>query len=55
MQSGRPALLYDPFSEVARVKGVELPRGGVDGAYSLFVNEYEWELLQKHTGLSADR
>jgi adenosine kinase len=45
--------LYDPSQQVARVKGDELRRG-VEGAYSLFVNEYEWELLQKHTGLSAD-
>lgn len=44
--------LYDPSQQVARASGEELRRG-VEGAYSLFVNEYEWELLQKHTGLSA--
>lgn len=45
--------LYDPSQQVVRVSGEELRRG-VEGAYSLFVNEYEWELLQKHTGFSAD-
>lgn len=45
--------LYDPGQQVARSTGEELSRG-VEGAHILFVNEYEWELLQKHTGLSAD-
>lgn len=44
---------YDPSQQVVRMKGEEL-REGVLGAYSLFVNEYEFELLQKHTGLTAD-
>jgi adenosine kinase len=44
---------YDPSQQVVRSKGEEL-REGVVGAYSLFVNEYEFELLQKHTGLSAE-
>ena len=43
--------LYDPGQQVARVSGAELRRG-VEKAYSLFCNEYEFELLQKHTGLS---
>ncbi len=46
--------LYDPSQQIARVSGEELARG-VDGAFSLFVNDYEFELLQKHTGFSADQ
>jgi adenosine kinase len=45
--------LYDPGQQVARVSGSELRRG-VENAYSLFCNEYEFELLQKHTGLSRE-
>lgn len=44
--------LYDPGQQVARSSGEELGRG-VRGAAILFVNEYEWELVQKHTGMSA--
>lgn len=43
--------LYDPGQQVVRSDPAELRRG-VEGAHSLFVNEYEFELLQKHTGLS---
>ncbi len=43
--------LYDPSQQVVRASGEELRRG-VEGAQSLFVNEYEFELLQKHTGLT---
>ncbi len=43
--------LYDPGQQVARSSGDELRRG-VENAYSLFCNEYEFELLQKHTQLS---
>lgn len=43
--------LYDPGQQVVRSDPEELRRG-VEGAYSVFVNEYEFELLQKHTGLS---
>lgn len=45
-------MLYDPSQQVVRVSGDELRRG-VEAAYSLFVNEYEFELLQKHTGMNA--
>jgi adenosine kinase len=45
--------LYDPGQQVARSSGDELCRG-VQGASILFVNAYEWELLQKHTHLCAD-
>lgn len=43
--------LYDPGQQVVRVSGEEIARG-MQGAASLFVNEYEYELLQKHTGLT---
>lgn len=45
--------LYDPGQQVVRSDPAELRRG-VEGAHSLFVNEYEFELLQKHTGLSLN-
>ncbi len=43
--------LYDPGQQVVRSDPSELRRGA-EGAYSLFVNEYEYELLQRHTGLT---
>ncbi len=46
--------LYDPGQQVVRVPGEEIRRG-LQGAASLFVNEYEFELLQKHTGLTLKR
>lgn len=45
--------LYDPSQQVVRIDGATL-REGVEGAYSLFVNEYEYQLLQKHTGLKHE-
>jgi adenosine kinase len=45
--------LYDPSQQVVRISGKEL-REGVIGAQSVFVNEYEFELLQKHTGMTPD-
>ncbi len=44
--------LYDPSQQVARNDHEQLKRG-VENAYALFVNEYEFELLQSHTGMSA--
>ena len=46
--------LYDPSQQIVRLDPADL-RSGVEGAHSLFVNEYEFELLQKHTGLTAAR
>jgi adenosine kinase len=46
--------LYDPSQQIVRVSGEEIRRG-VEGAASLFVNEYEFELLQKHTGLNLEQ
>ncbi len=43
--------LYDPGQQVVRSDPAELRRGA-EGAHSLFVNEYEFELLQKHTGMT---
>ena len=45
--------LYDPSQQIVRMSGEDIRRG-VEGAYSLFVNEYEFGLLQKHTGLSKE-
>ncbi len=42
--------LYDPSQQIVRMPPEDI-RCGVEGAMSLFVNEYEYELLQKHTGL----
>lgn len=44
--------LYDPSQQIVRMNGEDLRRG-VEGAHSLFLNEYEFELIQKHTGMSA--
>jgi adenosine kinase len=46
--------LYDLGQQVVRLSSEDLRRG-VEKAYSVFVNEYEFELLQKHTGFSAER
>jgi adenosine kinase len=46
--------MYDPSQQIVRLKGEELRRG-VIGAQSLFVNEYEFDLIQKHADLKADQ
>jgi adenosine kinase len=43
--------LYDPSQQLVRMDPVDIRRG-VEGAQSLFLNDYEFELLQKHTGLT---
>ena len=43
--------LYDPSQQIVRVDPEDI-RIGVLGCESLFVNEYEYELLQKHTGFN---
>jgi len=45
--------LYDPSQQVARNDHADL-REGVEGAQALFANEYEYELLQKHTGVTGE-
>jgi adenosine kinase len=53
VQMGVP-YLYDPSQQIARASADDLRRG-VDGAYSLFCNEYEFDLLQKHIGLNSEQ
>jgi adenosine kinase len=45
--------LYDPGQQVVRMDPADI-RTGLQGAQSLFVNEYEFELIQKHTGLKSE-
>lgn len=45
--------LYDPGQQVVRSDPEELRRGVV-GAHSLFLNDYEYTLIKKHTGLSEE-
>lgn len=51
-QMGVP-YLYDPGQQVVRVKPEEISEG-ILNAQSLFINEYEFELIQKHTGMTAE-
>jgi len=44
--------LYDPSQQIVRLSGEDL-RAGVEGCDLLVVNEYEFELLQRRTGMSA--
>jgi adenosine kinase len=46
--------IYDPSQQIIRLSDEQLRRG-VEWAQSLFVNEYEFELIQKHTGMSSDQ
>jgi adenosine kinase len=50
-QFGYP-YLYDPSQQIVRFTPDEL-RFGITGAHSLFVNEYEFALVQNSTGLSS--
>jgi len=43
--------LYDPSQQVVRYEGKELQEG-IEGAQSVFVNDYEFELVQRKTGLT---
>jgi len=45
--------LYDPSQQLARISQQDI-LNGVSKADSLFVNDYEFGLLQKHTGLTAE-
>lgn len=44
--------LYDPSQQIVRLEAEDLRRG-IDGALALFVNEYEYALIQKMTGMSS--
>jgi adenosine kinase len=46
------AYLYDPSQQIVRLTGEEL-RTGIEGADALFVNDYEFGLVQKMTGMTA--
>jgi len=43
--------LYDPSQQIVRLDGQAL-RTGIEGALALFVNDYEFALIQKLTGMS---
>jgi adenosine kinase len=45
--------IYDPSQQIPRLNGDEL-QNGLDGALALFVNKYEFGMVQKKTGLSAE-
>lgn len=47
-------MLFDPGQQIVRMNGETLKRG-ILNAHGLFVNEYEFELLQKATGMSAEQ
>lgn len=42
--------LFDPSQQIVRMSSDEI-RQGVEGAYALFTNEYEYSLIEKHTGM----
>jgi adenosine kinase len=43
--------VYDPSQQIVRLRPDEL-RQGIEAAQSLFINEYEAALVEKHTGLT---
>lgn len=45
--------LYDPSQQILRLEGHEIARD-MDGAHFLFVNDYEFGLISKKTGLDLD-
>lgn len=45
--------LYDPSQQVLRLEGAEIARD-MQGAHFLFVNDYEFGLISKKTGLDLD-
>jgi adenosine kinase len=44
--------LYDPSQQIVRLTGEEL-KTGIEGALALFINDYEFGLVQKMTGMNA--
>jgi adenosine kinase len=44
--------VYDPSQQIVRMNADEL-RQGMQGAWALFANDYEFSLIQKTTGMSA--
>ncbi len=51
-QLGLP-YFYDPSQQIVRMSGEELA-AGMEGAQALFVNDYEYALVQKMTGQTAE-
>jgi len=47
------AYVYDPSQQIVRLTAEEL-RSGIQGARAMFVNDYEYALIQKMTGLGAE-
>lgn len=45
--------IYDPSQQIPRLTGDQL-KDGLDGALALFVNKYEFGMVQKKTALSVD-
>jgi len=45
--------VYDPSQQIVRLSAEDLRRG-VEGAFALFVNDYEFGLIQKRTGLTRE-
>ncbi len=45
--------IYDPSQQTVRLSGEDL-KAGIDGCYLLTTNEYEFEMIQEKTGLSAE-
>jgi adenosine kinase len=45
--------VYDPSQQIPRLTDDDL-NDGLDGALALFVNKYEFGMIQKRTGLSVD-
>ena len=46
------AYIYDPSQQIVRLTGDDL-RQGIQGAWALFVNDYEFALIEKMTGWDA--
>ena len=47
-------MLFDPGQQIISIEA-DVLRDGVEHAHGMFINEYEFELLQKHTGWSAEK
>ncbi len=46
--------IYDPSQQIPRLSDRQL-REGIEGALALFVNKYEFRMVQNRTGLSAEQ
>jgi adenosine kinase len=46
--------IYDPSQQIPRLRDEQLS-DGIDGALALFVNKYEFGMIQKRTGFSAEQ